>query len=311
MLWADAVMGAAQPSLEIGEHKVNDRQEGLGNLHVAALRDGGMAVAALDQLGITTPVVGNDVGAGRNGTLNESPQRLGAAIRYDGKANASCVAPSSAFVAAPLLLALADFDRTRHDNHVVHAPSLAAGTPADVGLISLNVFLRLAADTILIRAHHGGAQLVENLKGCFVARQSELALELDSRHTGCMAGNQVRRPKPNRERRVRTLHDRASREASFAPTLAATKDSGASGVAIGFATRIAVRADKSIAPSRTLKVRRARWLVRKQALELRKGTRERQIVSPQHVDGHDFLGLAQGVNILPVVGVCDNRISTV
>ena len=35
MLWADTVMGAAQTGLEIGEHEVNDRQECLGNLHVA------------------------------------------------------------------------------------------------------------------------------------------------------------------------------------------------------------------------------------------------------------------------------------
>lgn len=74
-----------------------------------------------------------------------------------------------------MLLALADFDRSRRDNHVVHASSLATGTPADIGFIGLDVFLGLAADTILIRAHHGGAQLVENLKGRFVARQPKLS----------------------------------------------------------------------------------------------------------------------------------------
>ncbi|MDW3689189.1 hypothetical protein RA280_47275, partial [Cupriavidus sp. CV2] len=33
-------MNTAQPGLEIGEYKVNDRQEGFGHLHVSALRDG-------------------------------------------------------------------------------------------------------------------------------------------------------------------------------------------------------------------------------------------------------------------------------
>ena len=88
------------------------------------------------------------------------------------------------------------------------------------------------------------------------------------------------------------------------------KNSGASGVSIGFATRFAVGADEPMAPSRTLKVCRTRSLVRKQTLEFRKRTRKRQIVSPKHVDGHDFLMLAQGLNLLPVACVCDNRIST-
>ena len=110
VLRADTVMDAAQPCLEIGEHEVNDRQEGLGNLHIAPLRDGGMAIAALAQLRITAPVVGDDGGARCNGTLDESAQRLGTAIRCNGEANASCVAPGSAFVATPLLLALADFN---------------------------------------------------------------------------------------------------------------------------------------------------------------------------------------------------------
>jgi hypothetical protein len=36
---------------------VNDRQEGLGNLHVATLRDGGVGIAALAQPRVTAPVV--------------------------------------------------------------------------------------------------------------------------------------------------------------------------------------------------------------------------------------------------------------
>jgi hypothetical protein len=94
-------------------------------------------------------------------------------------------------------------------------------------------------------------------------------------------------------------------------TRPATKNTGASGVAIGFAGRSAVGTGEAVAPSRALKVCRTCCLVRKQALELRKRTRERQIVSLKHVDDHDFFTLAQVLNILLVVGVCDNRISTV
>jgi len=38
---------------------------------------------------------------------------------------------------------------------------------------------------------------------------------------------------------------------------------------------------------------------------------EWQIASLKHVDDHYFFTLAQGLNILPVVGVCVNRICTV
>jgi hypothetical protein len=110
---------------------------------------------------------------------------------------------------------------------------------------------------------------------------------------------------------VRAFHDRAGREASFVATRPATKNTGASGVAIGFAGRSAVGTGEAVAPSRALKVCRTCCLVRKQALELRKRTRERQIVSLKHVDDHDFFTLAQVLNILLVVAVCDNRISTV
>src|SRR3990167_5350223 len=109
MLRADTVMGAAQPCLEVGEHEVNDRQECLGNLHVAAFRDGRMAIAALTQLHVTAPVVGDDGGAGCNGALDEPPHQLGAPLWRTGKPNAPCVPPGPALIPAPLHLARTDF----------------------------------------------------------------------------------------------------------------------------------------------------------------------------------------------------------
>ena len=103
------MVDAAQPAFEIGEYEVDDRQEGFGDVHVAPLRDGGMIIAALAQLHVTAPVVGNDDGSWRNTALDEFAQRLGATIWRNGKTDASCVAPGPTLVAAPLLLALADF----------------------------------------------------------------------------------------------------------------------------------------------------------------------------------------------------------
>jgi len=68
---------------------------------------------------------------------------------------------------------------------------------------------------------------------------------------------------------------------------------------------------ETVTPSRPLKVGRARGLIRKQSLKLRQRARERQIVSLKYVDNHRLLLVGKIHNILPVVFVCDNRISTV
>jgi len=311
MLWADTVMDAPQPGLEIGEREVDDRQEGLGNLHVAALRNGGMAVAALTQFRVSAPVIGDDGGAAGNGALNETAQRLGAAIWNNGKANASCVAPRPALIATPLLLALADFNGACHECHVVDAPPFATGTPADVGFIGLDVFLGLTTNSILIGSHHTDAQLVKNLKCGLVARESELPLKLDSRHAGRLAGDQVRCPEPNRERRVRALHDSPRSEARITATLPTTEYARASGDTVRLTGGATTRADEAIVPSRPLKVRRTCCLVRKQALKIRQRARKRQIASLKNIDRHGSPRLMQLRNILPAVHMCDNPISTV
>jgi hypothetical protein len=265
---------------------VNDRQERLGNLHVAPLCDGGMAIAAFAQLRVAAPVVSDDGGAGRNSPLDESAQRLGAAVRCNGKADASRVAPGLAIVEAALLLALADFDRAGHENHVVYASALAAGTPTDVGFIGLDVFVGLAADPILVRAYHAGAQLVENLKGRFVPRQPKLALELNGRHAGGLAGNQVRRPEPDRQSGMRTFHDGAGGKARIAVAMTAPQNARTIGKTVRLVGRAAVLADESLAPPGAFKVGCTCRFVWEQSLELRQGARKRQIVSLEHVDNH-------------------------
>lgn len=303
-------MGATQLGLEIGEYEVNDRQEGLCNLHVAALRDGGMAIAALAQLDVTAPVIGDDGGSGHNGALDESAQRLGATIWRNGKANASCVAPGPALIAAPLLLALADFNGACHEYHVVHTPAFAAGTSADVGFIGLDVLIGSAANSILVGSYHADAQLVKNLECGLVARESELPLKLYGRHSWRLTGDQVRCPEPDRERRVGALHDGASGEARVTTTLTTTQHAGASGDTVRLTGCPTTRTDEAIAPSHALKVRRTGFLVWKQPLKLRQRARKRQIASLKNVDCHGNPKLMRLLNILPVVGVCDNPIST-
>jgi hypothetical protein len=310
MLRADAVMDAAQPGFEIGEREVHDGQKGFGDLHIATFRDSGVQIVALGKASVAAPVVGDNGGAWRHGAFDEAAQRLGASVRHQGEPDTTGVPPTLPLVEAAGMLALTDFDGTCHNDHIVDAAPLAARTTAHVGFIGLDDFFGFTTDPILIRSHHADAQLVKNLKGSFVARQSELPLELNSRYAGCLTGDQVRSPEPNRERRVRAHHDGASGEARIAVAMATPENAGAIGKAVRLTRRVAVVTDESTTPSGALKVGRARRFVREQSLEFWKRARKRQVVSLKHVDNHGCHTLELMPNILLVVVLGDNPIST-
>ncbi len=223
MLGADAVVNATEPCFEIGEHEVNDGQEGLGNLHVTTFSDGGMKISSLSERRLTAPVVG-DGDAWRNDALDEATQLFGTSVWHHREPNTSGVPPSPALVeAATGLAVLFDLDRTGDENHVVNASALAASTAADVGFIGLGVFAGGATNPILVGTHHAAPQFVKNLESRLVARQSKLPLKLDGRHAGRVAGDQVGRPEPHRERCMRTFHDGACNEARVAVAMTPDK----------------------------------------------------------------------------------------
>jgi hypothetical protein len=75
-------------------------------------------------------------------------------------------------------------------------------------------------------------------------------------------------------------------------------------------SRRAVLADEAISPSGTPKVICARGFIWKQALKLRQRVGEQKFFSLKYVDSHDRSRLTIMPNILPLVGGCDNPIST-
>src|ERR1035437_6266495 len=162
VLRANAVMNATQPSLQIGEDEMDDRQILFGSLRIAELRNPTMFVAATGEADITGPVVGNDLCPGRNGFLNEAAKRSCATIRHNGEPNAASVSPTLARVELGAGLALADLYSTSNKDFVVNATALAARPATDPGLIDLDMFAWLATNPVLIGAHHAGAELVEN-----------------------------------------------------------------------------------------------------------------------------------------------------
>jgi hypothetical protein len=108
-----------------------------------------------------------------------------------------------------------------------------------------------------------------------------------------------------------TLHDGASGESRVTVAMSAPENAGTIGKTVGFARRYTELTDEPIAPSGALKISRSRRFAWKQALELGKRVRERQFVSIKHVNNHDRSRLAQMFNLLHLVGLGDNRISTV
>ena len=186
------------------------------------------------------------------------------------------------------------------------APSAAA----HIGFIGLDNFSGLAADSVLVGTYHASAKLVKYLEGSFVPRQSQLPLELDCRHTGCLAGNQVGRPEPNRERRVRVIHDGASSEGRVTSAVPTAKQSKTRGEVSRLISHPAERADEPVDPPSPLKIGCACCLIRKESLKFRKRTWKRQVVSFENVKSHDRSTEMQILNILPLVGGCKNRIST-
>jgi len=72
MFFADPVMDAVDPTLQIGKDQVDDRQEFLRDLRVAAYGDWMVVKSAISQASISTPVIGDDQRSGNNGVFDES-----------------------------------------------------------------------------------------------------------------------------------------------------------------------------------------------------------------------------------------------
>ena len=174
---------------------------------------------------------------------------------------------------------------TSDENFVMDATAFAACPSTNPCLVYLNMFPRLAADTILIGPHHASAEFVENAEGRLVARQAKLSLKLDRRDAGRLAGDQISRPKPCAQRHMAAFHDGANRQARIAAALAAAQDTWTSGDAEGLACGMATRTDEPITPSRFFHVGGTRRFIGEKLLKLWKRLRKRQVVTLKDIHG--------------------------
>ena len=226
MLMADTVMDADEPRFQIGEDEMDDRQIVLGNLWVAALGNGKVFIPALAEAGISTPIVSDGQRPRSNGALHEPTKRVGAPIGYYGEPDTPGIASVLSLVLRGSRFPMTNLDGTSDENLVVDTRAFAASPSTNPCLVYLNMFPRLAADTILIGPHHASAELVENAEGRLIARQAKLSLKLNRRDAGRLAGDQISRPKPCAQRHMAAFHDGANRQARIVAALATAQDTG-------------------------------------------------------------------------------------
>ena len=78
--------------------------------------------------------------------------------------------------------------------------------PADVGLIHLNY----SAQFLSLQLDQSGTEFMEHQKGCLVAGEPYLTLELESRHSGGVSCDEIRRPEPSSKGLFGTVHHGSS-----------------------------------------------------------------------------------------------------
>jgi hypothetical protein len=176
MLGAHAVMGAVQPSLEIGENEMDDLQVQVGDLVLPFDVNGTVLVAQVREIVVAFPSICDDNCAWFHGSLYEAAESLAIAVS-DRQPNPSAVSLAVRF---GRLLCPPDLN-SPSDNHLIcHTTSSAAGSPANVGFVNLDVLVwpGVATDPIPVGADHCSAQLVEDIERRLVSANPKLALEL-------------------------------------------------------------------------------------------------------------------------------------
>src|SRR5712691_10891955 len=202
MAMANAVVGAAEPRLQIAEDAV-DAGEDLDRALRVTLCSGSVLVTHARKGRVCAPPIRQhkrtplDIGFHEPG---EGPSR---GIGNDLKAY-----PARGFAA--------DLDRAYDERLFNQFPASSQPRlgPADIGLVHLDLVLqRLTA-----RTHHGPSELVQHRPGCLTPSDAQLALELEGRQARRLRRHQVRCPEPLSERHAGPMQHGPGRHRSVVAT---------------------------------------------------------------------------------------------
>ena len=283
------------PSLQIGEDKMDHGQVRFALVGVAIERQGFVRVAKVRQSLVANPSVSAHGRSRRHVALDEATQLLGTAsggqrigehFEFRGNSRNDLQAQPTGideFLGGdavlvrvlPLggaflgILAGTDLDGSHDASLVMHAFAFTARLAAHVALINLNWVL--AADGVTLWADHASAELVQDLEGSLVPAKAKLALELKRGHARRLRGHEVRAPKPRGKWRVGLLHDRASGE-RYVPLVlagpAAEHHRAARGEAVGLGFQSALGAGEAIRPAKRFEILCACVIAGENALKL-------------------------------------------
>jgi len=165
----------------------------------------------------------------------------------------------------------------------MNASPFASSPPSDPRFIHFDMFLRLAAYLVALRAHHSGAELMKDAEGGLVARQAELPLKLHGRYSGRLAGDQVSRPEPSRKWRVTPLHDGSSHQAHVFATGAAAQNTRARVETERLAAYAASWTHEAALPPGAFEIGGTGRVIGEKTLELGQRPWERQVISGEHI----------------------------
>ena len=275
-----AMMRALDPGFQVAENKMDHGQVRLSFIGVATKRQHVMAVSCPRKPRVAGPSIGTHNGTGKDVLFDKSGERFGAPIGNDTKPQPSRIDTASVFRA--IIFTRPNLDCTNDERLMMNAAPFAARFSTNETFVDFDGML--AADCISFGADHASTQLVQNLKGSFVASKSKLPLKLDGRLAGDLSSHQVRAPKPRRKGRVTRLHDRSGRQRSVSLTATATKhDRRARCETVWLPDKPAFRTRKPVRPTHGFEIASACRIVGEYPLKLRERSGEAANVhGPKH-----------------------------
>ena len=217
MRFGDAVEGAVQPGLEVGGDGADQRQPRIHAGPVAEHGKGVMMEAAAGKAFEFAAIVGGNVGSGSDIVFGE-PVHLGSGfVGQLPQSDPTCEGALDEL--ARLRIAkffLPDFDCKDHRRFVrlPRASALVFATDED----NVHFDGPLCPDGVLVGTYHGSAELVQDLEGRLVPRDSQLLLQLQRRDARSLRRDQVGSPEPDVQRGPGVLHDRARCQAALLQT---------------------------------------------------------------------------------------------
>jgi hypothetical protein len=215
---ADSVVSAHKPILEVADHPVGERDDGLGALSQPEpgwLRPWDVLVACRGEPLEALEAVGVDRGPRRDVSGHEVTHRCPGEVRNDLHPDAARCTPPS-------------LDSHEHQR-CLSSPQLTA-TPKS-SLSSANprlIKLDLASEGLPGRVHHRSTELVKDHPCGLVAADPELALQEQGRETTLVRRHQVGGPEPRRERRLRVVENRPGRHRDLVTARGALPSTAAS-----------------------------------------------------------------------------------